>query len=441
MTQTAPAIEVRQGSSGSPITDDSISTFEDIVTAMSDQLGSSSLSEAMRQAAFFLCAMVIAQDTAKARLELYDISGEGYGRLVKPTEHPVAALLFLQPNARHTWTEYLTMMGFWTATVANGFAFVERNLMGEALELIPVQWGRILEIFIPTSRAPVYEVLASTYQELSLMGGRSSQIVLPENAIHIRRNMVDGMNGFSTLVAGRDALSTSDAIADYRNELFTDDAQVRGVFERTLDGVLPEEAYNRLRNQLAVMMRRFQQNSQPIVLEGGLKFQAIAVNPKDAELTAQFKTSVLEMCRLFRVPPHKVFELDGIKYENLEAMERIYAADTMEPLLAESEERHTRALLTPRERLTLRLRHNRRAFLLRDTKAETDRVSRLVERGVIKLNEGRMELGYNPIPGGDVRLVPSNMNVVDDNNEVILAASGKGNGAGQGGDTTAPAGA
>lgn len=441
LTSQPPDLVLRQGTSGSPFTDAADMTFEDVMTAFAQGIGSTSLSVALRQAAFLLCCTVIAQDTAKAKMEMFDISKPNTSRKILPSEHPVAFLLHTQPNARHTWFEYSSMIGFWTAAASNGFAIVERNMLGEPLELIPIQWGRVLEVFDRRQREPSYEVTAGSFQEESLLGA-SSRIVLPGDSIHIRRNMVDGMDGFSILTAGKDVLAVGKAIADYREQLFAEDAQTRGVFQRTLDGALPDLAFQRLKQQLGVMMRRFQANNEPIILEGGLKFEPIAVSPKDAELNEQFGTSIIETARLFRIPPHKVFQLENVKYDNMEAAEKIYVSDTMEPLLQESDQRHSAALLTRQERRTLTIRHDRRAFILRDTKAETERVTRLIERGIMTFDEARQELGYNPVEGGggNTRMIPANMQLIDGKNKVVLAASQSGGLGGKPGpDQTQPA--
>jgi hypothetical protein len=62
---------------------------------------------------------------------------------------------------------------------------------------------------------------------------------------------------------------------------------------------------------------------------------------------------------------------------------------------------------------------------LRDTKAETDRTIKALERGAITRDEARAVFGYNPLPGdaGKTFLIPVNMAVVNDKNEVIVGGA------------------
>lgn len=409
-------VMARQGTSGSPLTDDGV-TFIDLVSNLNSMLGSGSLLKALRQAAFLLCVDVILQDLAKAELQLLEIVPGQPDRIVDANEHPLAAFLAIEPNDRHTWPEFIGMMGFWYAIDMNAYALVERDLVGRVTAVLPTQWGRGRQVV--SGRSMFYEFSFGTEQEVALFGATFLRV--PErNVIHVRGRMTDGMNGLSTLTVGRDVLDVGASIDGYREDLYSEGGQTRGVFTRDQDGVLPELAFIRLKQQLGALMRKFQSNTDPIVLEGGLKFAPIAVKPADAELTEQFEAQIVQTCRLLRVPPHKVFHLANVKYENLETMEKAYLADTMEPLMTLFDARYTKALVLPTERARYRIAHNRKALIVRDTKTEIERVTRAVERGVISRNEGRAELGYNPIPGGDTFLLPVNMMVIDANNKVVI---------------------
>ena len=169
-------------------------------------------------------------------------------------------------------------------------------------------------------------------------------------------------------------------------------------------------------------MKRFARNQEPIVLEDGIEFSAISSNPTEAELTKQLEASIVSTCRLLRIPPHKAFHLVNVKYENMEVLEKSYVGDTLEPILQLFEQRLTKHLLSEDERLDYFVSFDRNALALRDPKILIETTKGLMNSGGITIDEFRAAHGYNPIPGGNVRLVPVNMNVVDENNNIVIAA-------------------
>lgn len=384
-------------------------------------VGSFSVKDALQQAAFMLCCDVIAQDIGKAKLRLYEETSPKTARIVKPSEHKIAEFLALEPNSRHIWQDYTEMMVYWACLTKNAYSVIKRNRSGEPIALIPIQSGRVRELISP-ERELFYEITAGTMQEEALLG--AMYVRLPErDVVHVRSRMLDGMSGFSTLAAGATSLQTGKNLEEYRSELFGEAGQLRGVFTKEGEGVLPDEAFNRLRSQFRELMLNFRNLVEPIVLESGIKFESISSKPAEMELTKQFEAQINQTCRLLRVPPHKVFNLDGSKYENLETQEKAYVGDTLVPIASSFEARYDRGLLSRKDRTRYFLRHDREEMTIKDTKAETERAVRSLERGGITWDEYRAIIGLNELPNGQgkFRIVPVNMTILDENGDPIHA--------------------
>lgn len=375
---------------------------------------------ALQIGALMLCCDVIAQDISKATFRYRQLLENGTSKIVDPRRNDMAAFLKLEPNRRHTWRNFMEMMVYWSCLTDNAYAGVIRSNSGDILELIPFQTGRVQEKVI--GRDVYYEVTASTMQEQALLG-TSFRVFREEDMIHVRTRMLDGMDGYSTLAAGRKTLDTMNNLSDYRKNLFGEEGQLRGIFSRENTEPLPDKMFERIRFQFKELMHRFRKLTEPIVLEGGVKFQPISSSPKDMELINEFQAQINEICRLFRMPPHKIFMLDGSKYENLETQEKMYVGDTLIPRAEAFEEQFAKTLLTRKERLSYFFEFDRSEMTLRDTKAETERTIRAAERGIITRNEARAVFGYNPEPGGDTYLVPTNMSIVDGNNNVLVGGA------------------
>lgn len=387
---------------------------------LSDNIGGGLVQAALRQAAFLLCCDVIAQDIAKSTLRLRERLPNGTSRIVMPEKHPIAGMLALEPNQWHTWPEFIEMLVLWECYTSNAYAGVMRTNEGDPLELIPFQSGRVLmKVY---GREAFYDVTASTNYEQMMLG--AGMMTFPErDMIHVRGRMVNGMDGYSTMTAGRDVLDTGSALDEFRKKLFGEEGQLRGVFMKKGEGAIDELAFQRLRQQLKVLMNRYKRGIEPVVLEDGMEFKETASNPQEMELSKQFAEQINQTCRLLRVPPYKVFHLDGQKYDNLATAEKMYVGDTLVPRAERFEQRYSKVLLTKKDRLKFFFEHDREEMTLRDSQRETERIKTLLERGAIEIDEARALQGFNPLPNGQgqVRLVPVNMSVVDRKGEVKIA--------------------
>jgi len=396
-------------------------TMEQFAGWLGENLGVG-LTGALQISALSLCADVIAQDISKATLRFREYLENGTSKVVAPRRHAMAGFLALEPNPRMTWDMFVEMMVYWSCFTDNAYAGIIRANDGTPLKLIPFQTGRVVEKIFGSET--FYEVTAGSMQEQALL--ESGFRVFPErDMIHIRTRFLDGMHGYSTLAAGRKTIEIMQNISSYRSNLFGEEGQMRGVFTRAEVAPLPDDQFQRIRSQFKILMNRFRQLTEPIILEGGVKFETISSKPDEIELTKQFEAQVNEVCRLFRMPPHKIFLLSGSKYENLETQEKMYVGDTLLPRAKRIEGMFAKMLLTNRERVRYFFQFDRSEMTLRDSKIETERTIKAAGIGLINFDEARAVLGYNPFPdaAGKCRLIPTNMTMVDDKNNVVIAGS------------------
>lgn len=394
-------------------------SMTELVQWMGSSFGGLTVIDALQQAAFMLCCDVISQDIAKSTLRLRERLDNGTSKVVLPTKHEVAALLATEPNRRHTWYEFTEMLVLWHCFTKNAFAGVLRDNVDTPLELIPFQSNRVMERVF--DREVFYDVSAGTMFDQALMGSTSRNF--PErDMIHVRGRLINGMDGYSTMLTGRKTLETGKAIDDYRDDLFSEDGQMRGVFRKKSAGALNDVAFERLRSQLRVKLARLKASADPLILEDDVEFQPISAKPDEMELTKQFQAQVVATARLLRVPPHKIFEMDGAKYENLETQEKMYVGDTLIPIAKQFEARYGKTILRGKDRLRFFFEYDRDDMTLRDSKVETERAKAALQLGGISWDEFRARLGYNPLPEGqgENRIVPVNMTIIDKSGKAVI---------------------
>lgn len=386
-------------------------------------VGSQAMMKLLQIATFMACCDVKAQDISKATPRLRQRLENNTTKVVMPRMHRIAGMLALEPNPRHTWKTFTEMMVYWLCFTNNAGAVIIRSRDGTPLEIIPLQTGRI-NVKV-NGREVFYEVTASTQQEQALLG--AAFVTIPErDFIHVRSRTIDGMYGFGNDVVGKETFQIMQNINQFRSDLFNGDGQVRGVFTRPVtDAPIPDQIFQRLRQQYKELMNRYRKIAEPVILEGGIEFKAIASKPSDMQLTEQMNAQILEICRMTRTPPHKIFLMDGSKYQNMETSEKAYVSDGLIPIALDIEGELSKKLLTRDERLDMMFQYERSEMMVKDTQAETERTIRAAERGIIMVDEARAIFGYNPLPNGagQTRLIPTNMSVVDRSGDVIIGGA------------------
>jgi len=144
------------------------------------------------------------------------------------------------------------------------------------------------------------------------------------------------------------------------------------------------------------------------VLEDGVKWQQLQLTSVDIEHLAQRQFSVMDICRFFRVPPHKVAVADRAASMNIPQQDQDYANNTVAPDLDRWEAILQKTLGLDAENIQVEFDIGRllRADIL--TRYNTYRLG--VTSAILTPNEARKAEGLPPSssPMADELMVPSN---------------------------------
>jgi HK97 family phage portal protein len=392
-------------------------------------------SQALGMALAVMCADVKARDLAKSEMELWRKVGRSY-REVEPSQHWFAKKLSRRPNPYMTWTEFWRMTVFHLSLAQNAYVYKEINRLGEIVDLYPMPPARTARF---TGNGRVwYEFAANTDLEKVRMDG-ADRIVLPaDRVIHFMGRTSDGISGISNLTLGAPLFELVNSIGRFQTQLFNNDGRQPIVFESDSavfgTGDQADQAFRRLKQQLTEAVRKMNAYGEPILLEAGYKAKIIAQNARDAMTTDAFQKTVVSLCGLLEVPPHKVFAYETVKYDNMAAADNQYANDCLVPMAKNMEEKLRLELLQDDEVDYLFPEFDRMPLLAGDAKTLMEVVDKGMSKGLMTFNEGRerLPLGLNPVKGGDKRMVPVNMALVDEQGEIVaIAANGQPNNDGQ----------
>jgi len=239
--------------------------------------------------------------------------------------------------------------------------------------------------------------------------------------------------GTSPLSAVASAVNISNYSNTYLKAIYKNMGVIPGYF--TTKENLRDHEFDRLNEQLNKYRGAKNAGSTPL-FDNDLKFESVAVNPKDLFSAIASKASREEIAAAFGVPL-SLITVESVNRSNAESGNYTYFRDTISPRLKFIEEKMTETVL-PKYAQS----ETAKLFCAFDNpvKEDNEQIRKVQETnlkwGVDSINEVRKEQGKSPISDGDRRLVPLNYIYADKLDEYHEAKKQPKAENGQGGENT-----
>jgi HK97 family phage portal protein len=360
---------------------------------------------AMSIAAVMACVRRRAADVARCTPSLYRKAPDGSRILL--TAHPIAELL-KRPNEQQNWFEFCEQLMIGYLLRQNAYAVIIRDNRGIPVELIPVNPDAVLTLEATTGEI-FYNVNRIGLWQIAMLRGFPTAI--PEDDIfHLRGITFNALVGASTIGLGRDALGLAMGLEQQAVRWMGAGARPSGIL--TSDKMLDETAAKRLKAQWEELNAGIINAGKTAVLEDGVKWQQLQMTSVDLQFLPQREFSVLEICRLFGVPPHKVYVTDRAASMNIPQQDQDYFNSTVSPDLVRFEEKIRQVF-----RLDLEVENGDDGIFVQMDESQLLRADILTRANALRLgilsgyltqNEARHTENLPPKDGGDVLLVPAN---------------------------------
>lgn len=342
----------------------------------------------MACAAVFACVRVVSEDVAKLPLILYRRLPNGGKE--RATDHPLYSLMHDRPNEWQTSFELREMLQGHLELRGNAYAYVNR-VGREIRELIPITPDRVT-----VKQREDWEV------EYDIRGDK---IRTSREILHLRGLSRDGFTGMSTLEVAREAVGLAVATERHGSRLFANGAHPGGGLKHKK--TLSDEAARRLKED--VERATSGENAHRfLLLEEDMDWVQFGMTSKDSQFLELRKFSVSEIARFWRIPPHKIGDLERATFSNIEHQALEYVTDSLMPRLSRWEQRLNRDLLDDRERGEFFFEFLTDALLRGDTKTRYEAHQIALLNGIKNRNEVRSQENMNPVDGGDEFRVPLN---------------------------------
>ena len=344
----------------------------------------------------YACVRILAESVAALPLHVYRrLPGGGKERAVK---HPAYQLLHLSPNPEVTSLEWREAMMGHLGIRGNAYSEIEWGNNGYPKGLWPISPDRVNPQRI--NGEIVYDITMPSGEGVRLAANR---------VLHLRGFSHNGIIGYSPIALHREPIGLSLAAEEYGARFFANDSQPGGVLEHP--GQLSEPARESIKKSWKEMHEGLEKSHRFALLEEGMKWQQTSINPQDSQLLETRKFQVAEICRIYRIPPHMVADLEKATFSNIEHQSLEFVVHTLMPWLIRWEMRMTLSLLTPKERREYFIAFLVAGLLRGDLKSRYEAYAIGRQWGWLSANDIRELEDMNPLPKGQgkVYLVPLNM--------------------------------
>jgi HK97 family phage portal protein len=353
---------------------------------------------ALGHSAVFACVQVRSQTLASLPLKLFRRGKKG--EKVPATNHPAYGLLHSSPHPQLTSFEFREMMNGHADLRGIGYAQIVRDNAGRVRRLVPLHPDRVRPVRADTFNADGVRPL---FFDVTNPGFGGTQRLSEFEVLRLPNFTLDGLTGVSPIRIARESIGLALAADEHAARMFSNGARPIGVLEHPAK--LDDPGRKNLRDSWQAIHGGVSNTGKVAILEENMKYHEIGLSNQDAQLLESRKYSRTEIASLWRVPPHKIGDLERATFSNIEQQSIEFVQDCMLPLCVRWEQRLDMSLLTEDERGEYFFKFNLAGLLRGDTKSRYEAfrigLGRAGEPGWITVADIREVEDMNPIPGTD----------------------------------------
>lgn len=358
-----------------------------------------SSSNAIKVAAVIRCVDVVAKTISSLPVNLYQSVNDGREKAEK---HPVYRLINRLPNPETTAYEFWHMYVFNLMLTRGAYAKIVRNQKGYIKEI----WN------IPTKNVTMGRTATTNelFINVKLASGKIEQLLPGQFMYTPGLRFSDPDDPEDPITIASEVLGLTTALNAYAKEFFENGTNLGGFIE--YDGTISDEGYERFKDSWAKTYAGVTNHHKWAFLESGFKLNQLGRNPTDSQALESRRFEITEICRMFGVPPHKVFDLDRATFSNIEQQNIDFVQESITPMCVRMEQTIYKDLLTEKEQINHYAKFNVNGLLRGDVTARTAYYHNARQDGWMNANDIRELEDMKLIPaeeGGDIYAVNGNM--------------------------------
>jgi HK97 family phage portal protein len=218
------------------------------------------------------------------------------------------------------------------------------------------------------------------------------------------QNSHDGLTSAGLLKLGQELFKQALSEMEYTKNLYERGALPLGLLKT--EGRLNETQQNSLRDAWARLYGGVKNSAKTVVLQEGMEYQPLSMNPMEIQMTETRKGTNSEICKLFNVPEGLINPAAGTQYVSIEQNNLNFLKNTLAPIIVAFEAAMDRSLLLESEKENGYFFRFDTTELVRSTEKERiDATVAAVQGGIFTINEARGRFDLPAIADGDSTLV------------------------------------
>jgi len=348
---------------------------------------------ALAHAGVYACAKILAESVASLPVGLFLKQSDTITELTNDTRHK---LIGYEPSELYTSFDFRSTAMLHLALHGNFYAYINRDGNRRPTELV---------ILNPHHVTPEFDPENNLWYRVS----NQKTPVRPRDMIHVKGLSSDGIIGKSPIAIFRENIGLGIATTNTQASLWKNSTLMSGYLKHP--GKLNADQAEQLRANWQSRYSGQDNAGKTPVLESGLEFVPLTLKPQDAMFIETAKLSLHDVCRIYRVPPHMVGDLERSTNNNIEHQSLEFVRDTLRPWLKNWEHELNRKLLFEGEKHKMFFHFNVDALLRGDTKSRGEYFTRALgsvsNPGWMTQNEVRALENMNPVADGDTIYDPT----------------------------------
>ena len=320
--------------------------------------------------------------------------------LVDDKKHPAYRVINVRPNSYTNKFDFWNVINTWLDGWGNAYAVIERDGNGDPVALHQIHPSWVTGITVVSGRK-WYKVAAPDSNFRWLSGTYSD-----DDMLHFMLVTLDGIMGVNPVIYNAMSLGKSLATEKFASEFYERGGNLKAVLET--EGHMGDDDFDAFMKHFKKSARNF----ETPLLEYGVKYKQLSVNPVAAALIQSETLSIQDVCRIINIPPHMVAELSHATFSNIEHQTIQFVQYSLRPTVKRLEDELERKLFTEHEQEEYIVKFGLDGLLRGDTQARSAYYHNAILDGYMSRNEVRELEGLQRKEGLDDMLYPLNTGVV-----------------------------
>ncbi|MBS4762118.1 phage portal protein [Carnobacteriaceae bacterium zg-ZUI252] len=270
----------------------------------------------------YACVNVLSDDVAKLPVKVYR---KRDGVIVHESEHNIQYLLGIRPNPYMTPYVFKKMAVTDLCFTGNFYALKEFDKDGRTIALHPLT---------ATATNVVYDLNTRKFYYRTIIG-TTTRFLQSHEVIHIKGLSRNGFEGVSPVSVIAEQSKANRTAMRLNQSILESGGTPQGILS------IPTHLTKENKDKVKEAWKKHNSKEAIAVLDNGMTYQQIGISQADLQFLEGQKFNQQQISAIYKVPLHKINQLDHATFTNIEHQSLDYVKNTLQPLVVQFEEELT----------------------------------------------------------------------------------------------------